>query len=301
MMICEVHEDLAPSAHHFLCQREEFGRSANWDPLFNYPWKTAEFPYGYALVDGEQIHGFLGTVYARRTINGKSTIFCNISTWVVDESYRAGLGKAGRGLGKRLVEPVLAHKDVVVTALTPNVLSAKSCESMGFKRLDSEQAVIPVFPGFRGWSGFGSSRKLAISFKPREISKRLTEKEREICNDHRDLPCKHFLIDSPKTGEYCYGIATTGPIRRLAMVGGRVLNLCYLSNSEFFARHFWSFAGLLWDEDRIAAVRYDKRMIPQTVSTLSRRKVAPRLFHAAEIGGPQVDLLYSELVLFNFY
>ena len=301
MMICEVHEDLAPSAHHFLCQREEFGRSTHWEPLFNYPWKTAEFPYGYALMDGKQIRGFLGTVFARRIINGKSTIFCNISTWVVDESYRASLGNAGRGLGKRLVEPVLAHKDVVVTALSPNVLSAKSCESMGFKHLDSEQVVIPVFPGFRGWPGIGSSQKLAISFKPCEIRKRLNEKEREICNDHRDLPCKHFLIDSPKTGEYCYGIATSGPIRRLAMVGGRVLNLCYLSNSEFFARHFWSLAGLLWEEARIAAVRYDKRMIPQTVSTLSQRKVAPRLLHAADIGGPQVDLLYSELVLFNFY
>src|ERR1700730_9818285 len=156
MMICEVHEDLAPSAHHFLCQREEFGRSTHWEPLFNYPWKTAEFPYGYALMDGKQIRGFLGTVFARRIINGKSTIFCNISTWVVDESYRASLGNAGRGLEKRLVEPVLAHKDVVVTALSPNVLSAKSCESMGFKHLDSEQVVIPVFPGFRGGPGIWS-------------------------------------------------------------------------------------------------------------------------------------------------
>ncbi len=68
-----------------------------------------------------------------------------MSTPVVDKSYRAGLGNASRGLGRRLLEPVLAHKDVVVTGLTPNVMSLKSCESMGFKRLDSELVVIPVF------------------------------------------------------------------------------------------------------------------------------------------------------------
>lgn len=301
MMICEVHEDMAPRVHHFLCQREEFDGYTNWDPIFNHPWKTPEFPYGYAMVHEEQIQGFIGTTYARRTINGKSFIFCNISSWIVDENYRASLGKAGKGLGRRLIEPVLVHKDVVVTALTPNVLSAKSCRAMGFKPLDSQQVLIPVFPGFRGWPGFASSRKLQISFNPPEISSRLNQKECKIFDDHRNLPCKHFLIDSPKTGEYCYGIATTGPFRKLAMIGGRVFNLCYLSNPEFFARHFWPFASLLWKEDRTAVVRYDKRMIPQTVSTISGRGVVDRLFHAADIGGPQVDSLYTELVLYNKY
>jgi len=301
MKICEVHEDLAPKVHQFLCQREEFGRFRQWDPLFHYPWKTAEFPYGYALIDGEQVHGFLGTIFARRTIKGKSVVCCNISSWVVDESYRAGLGRAGRGLGKRLAEPILTRKDVVVTALTPNVLSKKSCESMGFQRLDSEQVAIPVFPGFRGWPGLGSYRELAISFEPWEFSPRLAEKERKICDDHRNLPCKHFLIESRESGEYCYGIATTSSIRRLATVDGNFLNLCYLSNTEFFVRHFRSFAGLLWKEGRIAAVRYDQRMIAQCVSKFTLRIAAPRLFHSADVGSPQVDLLYSELVLFNVY
>ena len=301
MKICEVHEDLAPRLRQFLCQREEFDRSKQWDPLFNYPWKTAEFPYGYALMEGEQIQGFLGTIYVRRTINGKSSVRCNISSWVVDENYRASLGKTGKGLGRKLAEPVLAHKDIVVTALTPNPLSKKSCESMGFKRLDSEQIAIPVFPGFRGRPGFGSNRELAISFNTSEIFARLAEKERKICDDHRNLPCKHFLLESQKSGEYCYGIATTNPIRRLAGIGGKFLNLCYVSNPEFFVRHFWAFAGLLWKEGHIAAVRYDQRMIPRSISRLAQRMVYPRLFHSTEVGSPQVDLLYSELVLFNVY
>jgi hypothetical protein len=134
------------------------------------------------------------------------------------------------------------------------VLSTKSFLSAGFKSLDSQQMIIPVIPGFRG---FGRTRKVEISFKTREIGSRLNQHEREIWNNHRDLPCTHFLMGSPEKGEYCYGIATTLPIRRVAMFGEIIFNLCYLGKPEFFARHFWSLAGALWREKRLALVRYD--------------------------------------------
>jgi hypothetical protein len=102
------------------------------------------------------------------------------------------------------------------------VLSTKSFLSAGFKSLDSQQMIIPVIPGFRG---FGMTR--------------------------------NFLMGSPEKGEYCYGIATTLPIRRVAMFGEIIFNLCYLGKPEFFARHFWSLAGALWREKRLALVRYD--------------------------------------------
>jgi len=301
MIVREVQEDLVPKVQQFLCDVKAFGTFRHWGPLFDYSWKIAEFPYGYALVDGEQICGFLGTIYARRTINGKSILSCNMTTWVIDEVYRTGLGKAGKGLGKRLVEPTLAHKNVVVTNLTPSLPSAKSCESMGFRHLDSEQMVIPIFPGFRGWPRSGSGRKAEISFKSGGISSCLNAKERKVFDDHLGLPCKHFLITSSNSGEYCYGIFTTGPIRRLRSIGGKVLNLCYLSNSELFARHFWSFAGLLWKEDRIAVVRYDRRLIPQPVSKIAKSVPVTRLFHSSDLEASQVDSLYSELVLYNKY
>lgn len=299
MMICEVHSDLAPAVHEFLRRRPEFSPSSHWDPLFNYPWKNPEFPYGYALVDGQrQIQGFLGTIYTRRTINGKSFLSCNLSCWIVDESYRASLGKGGKGVGRRMLDPVLMQKDVVVTALSANGLSTKSFLSAGFKSLDSQQMIIPVIPGFRG---FGATRKVEISFKTGEIGRRLNEHEREIWNNHRCLPCKHFLMDSPETGEYCYGIATTARIRRVAMIGEKLFNLCYVSNPEFFARHFWSVAGALWRENHLALVRYDKRLIPQTVSALGRPVTSPRWFYASGMEVPEVDLAYTELVLYNIY
>lgn len=300
MMICEVQDDLVPSVHEFLCQRSGFSPKTCWEPLFNYPWKNPEFPYGYALVDDQrQIQGFLGTIYTRRMINGKSFLSCNLSCWTVDENYRARLGKAGKGVGRRMLEPVLAQKDVIATALSTNALSAKSFLSAGFKSLDSEQTIIPVIPGFRG---FGETRNVKISFKTCEIGSRLSENEREIWKDHRGLPCKHFLMDSPDSGEYCYGIATTAPIRRVARFGEKVFNLCYISNPQLFARHFWSLAGALWGENRLALVRYDKRLIPETVSVMARAVNSPRWFYyASGIEVPEVDLAYTEFVLYNVY
>lgn len=300
MTICEVHRDLAPAVREFLRLRREFSPGTDWDPLFNYPWKTPEFPYGYALVDGQrQIEGFLGTIYARRTIDGKSFLSCNLSCWIVDENYRASLGKAGKGVGRRMLDPVLGQKDVVATALSANVLSTKSFLSAGFKSLDSQQIVIPVIPGFRG---FGATRKVEVSFKACEIGSRLNEHEREIWNNHRSLPCKHFLMDSPETKEHCYGIATTVPIQRVPMMGEKVFNLCYLSNPDFFARHFWSLAGALWTENRWALVRYDKRLIPQAVSVAARSVTSqPQRWFYPCVEVPKVDLAYTELVLYNFY
>jgi hypothetical protein len=299
MMICEVHDDLAPTVHEFLRQRREFSPTTHWDQLFNYPWKSSEFPYGYALIDGQrQIQGFLGTIYTPRTINGKSFLSCNLSCWIVDENYRASLGKAGKGMGRRMLDPVLGQKDVIATALSANVLSTKSFLSAGFKSLDSQQMIIPVIPGFRG---LGATRKVEISFKTYEIGSRLNQHDREIWNNHRDLPCTHFLMGSPEKGEYCYGIATTLPIRRVAMFGEIIFNLCYLSNPGFFARHFWSLAGALWGEKRLALVRYDKRLIPHTVSAMARPVVSRRWFYASGIEVPEVDLAYTELVLYNLY
>jgi hypothetical protein len=301
MMICEVHDDLAPTVHEFLRRRSEFSPSTDWVPLFSYPWKDPDFPYGYALLDAQrQVQGFLGTIYTRRTIKGKCFLSCNLSCWIVDESYRATLGKAGKGVGRRMLDPVLTQKDVIATALSCNALSMKSFLSAGFKSLDSKQMIVPVIPGFRG---FRTTPKMEISFETSEIGKRLNGHEREIWNNHRGLPCKHFLMESAETREYCYGIGTTVPIRRVAKIGEKVFNLCYLSSPEFFARHFWSLAGALWRENRLALVRYDKRLVPQTVSAITMPIISQRWCYATGAGAevPEVDLAYTELVLYNTY
>lgn len=45
-------------------------------------------PFGYVLKDGNKIVGFLGTMFSERIINKKKYTYCNLHTWIVNESHR---------------------------------------------------------------------------------------------------------------------------------------------------------------------------------------------------------------------
>lgn len=300
MKICEVQDDLAPAVHDFLCRRSEFSPGTSWKELFHYPWKQPQYPYGYALIDDHrQVQGFLGSIYLPRTINGKSFLSCNLSCWIVDETYRRSLGNSGRGIGRRMLDPVLAQQNVIATALSTNPLSTKSFLAAGFKSLDTDQIITPVIPVIRGLSR--KKRDLSVSFEPNAMSERLNENDQEILAHHRALPCTHFLIGSRQSGQYCYGIGTTARISKVARLGEVVFNVCYVSDPVFLAQNFATLAGALWKVKRLAFIRYDKRLIPQSMSALSRTVACPRWYYASGIDVPQVDLAYTEFVLYNLY
>src|SRR5262249_27867371 len=142
-----VGEDIVPQVKRFLAGRREFEYVRNWEPCFNYPWKLAQFPYGYAMVDGNEIVGFLGTMFSARRVNGRKAIHCNIHTWIVDDDFRFRLGAEGKGAGRHLIAPLIEMKDVLITALTPSPRSKISCERSGFVSLDEDQVVVPLVTG----------------------------------------------------------------------------------------------------------------------------------------------------------
>ena len=47
-----------------------------------------KYPLGYVLKTKNEIVGFLGTLFSERKINNKKYIYCNIHTWIVDDSHR---------------------------------------------------------------------------------------------------------------------------------------------------------------------------------------------------------------------
>src|ERR1700730_11928855 len=113
MVIQEVGEDLVESAKAFLSNREEFGFFNKWEGLFNYAWKLEAFPYGYAVLDGERIVAFIGTIFSERIVDGRKRICCNMTTWLVEEAYRP------RMLARLLLNPIFKMADVLITSLSP--------------------------------------------------------------------------------------------------------------------------------------------------------------------------------------
>src|SRR6266571_8166772 len=58
--------------------------------LFDLPWAVDEPHRGHGLYHNGRAVGFLGTLFSTRQIRGRTLRFCNLSSWIVDDAYRAG-------------------------------------------------------------------------------------------------------------------------------------------------------------------------------------------------------------------
>ena len=292
MKTVEVHHEMIGAVKAFLANREGFSDANGWSGLFNYSWKLEGYPYGYAILDGERMVAFVGAIFSEREMDGRKRICCNINTWYVEEQYRPKM------LAVLVLSPILKMKDVLTTALSSSDISFPIFERMGFKSLDSEQIAIPILP----LSGvFGSGGKKAdVIFDKRLIAPYLDDEDRKIFTDHSSLDCHHFLIRDAERDRYCYGVATTTPIRKLRFLKGRWLNLCYVSDREVLKSNFSAFQRALWLR-KFFWLRYDARLVPDDLAKRIVRKKKARQYKWSEAGVPQVDNLYSELVTFGKY
>ena len=301
MVIKEVNEEMIPRAKQFLSTAKAFSHITDWNPVFEYRWKLKQFPYGYIMLENDTIVGFLGTIFSERTLGGQKAVHCNLSAWIVDEDYRLGLGPAGKGVGRHLIDPVLNMKHVLITNLTPSSRSKVSCERLGFETLDEKQVVIPIIATrFAGVPG--QRRGLHFSSSEEAISPYLSGTEQQIFADHRGLPCKHFLVRGETPGEYCYFIGTTSVIGRIVPRRNWLnLHLCYVSDVEFFVKHFTFICQQLWTLRHVALLRYDSRLISRRLSIFAFNIPALRMIRATVSGFRELDNIYSELVTHNKY
>src|SRR5438132_1360038 len=45
-------------------------------------------PFGFVLVDDDEVVGYIGTICSRRVIGGRQEKFCNVTSWVTDKNHR---------------------------------------------------------------------------------------------------------------------------------------------------------------------------------------------------------------------
>lgn len=292
MEIQEVHDDMIDAVKSFLADREGFRDLNGWMGLFNYAWKLPAYPYGYVITEGKKILAFVGTIFSQRLIDGRDRICCNMNTWYVLEEHRP------RMLAIRILKPIIGMNDILITALSPGDLTVTVLERLGFKLLDEGQIAIPVSPSVS--PVFARSNRPLVVFDDPGIEGYLSDEDRKIFKDHSTLACKHFLIKERQTGRYCYGIATTSPLRRLSFLRAKWFNLCYLSNPDVFVENFQFFRMPLLRR-RFLVLCYDARLIPKNVSRIFLRKKKKRQYRWKEGTLGKVDNLYSELVTFNKY
>jgi len=292
MEIREVHEDMVDAVKRFLADREGFRDSNGWQGLFNYSWKRPAYPFGYAITEGEEMLAFVGTIFSERVIEGRNRVCCNMNTWYVLEEHR------GRMLAINILRPIVSMKDVLITALSPADLTVTVLGRLGFKLLDEEQIAVPIAPTFA--SVVSRSKAPLVLFDELGIAAYLNADDRKIFNDHSTLECKHVLIKDRQTERYCYAVATTSPVGKLQWMKGKWLNLCYVSNPDFFVENFQFVRNPLLRRGYFALC-YDSRLIPKRIYRLSQTKKKTRQYRCKDEELAKVDNLYSELVTFNKY
>lgn len=245
----------------------------NWDSPFDY--------CGYLLEQGSEVKGFLGLLFSERTINGRPETFCNMTSWMVKQE--------SRGHSLKLLLEALKLKDCTFTNFTPSTGVANILKKLGFVDLQSgEQILLPV-PGF---SSKRTSYRCVVDLD--EISERLSETDRKIFTDHRNLDCRHVLISDGEN--YCYLIVKNRSHKRLPFA-----RVHYLSNPELFAASIDALRSNLCWQLKVAGLMVESRYVDGRTFSYSRTypQQCPAFFKSESVSARDIDTLYSEMILLH--
>ena len=250
----------------------------DWHRVFDRGTAADSEPPGYVLFDRDEVVGILGTLFSERTIDGVPRRFCNLHTWVVDETHR--------GHALLLMRPVLRLRDHTVTDFTPTRTVYEISKKLGFADLDDRMRVLlPAGPSRV------SSEGLEITSDATRIEQ-IDPSTATISRDHAG--CGQLLI-ADAAGR-CHVVYTT--------VRKPLLHYCYLhylSDPAVFRRHDPAARRALLAASDTSFVVVDARLVAGLGLgagfdfPLKTRK----LYRSRHLRPEQIDNLYSEQILMN--
>ena len=247
-----------------------------WRALFKRNWPQRKPDLGFVLVADDRIVGFIGTIYASRTINGESGLVCNLTSWFVAPEYR--------GWAVALIAAAIGDPSVTYTALTPAPVTVQTLHQMGFSDLD-EGALL--FPPLLHVDTLGRKAP-AIRTKPEAVRRILDEAQQRIFDDHAECDCLQMIVGDAT--EYAYVVVKRR--RRRKMPFSEIL---YCSSPSVLARHLERAKFAIMREQGTLGLIAAKRLfhaLPRGIPISSHT-----LFRSTVFGAPDIDGLYSELVL----
>jgi hypothetical protein len=142
---------------------------------------VAELPrFGYCLAAGDEIVGVLLQLYSMRKLASGTQTLCHLSSWCVDENYRA-------------MAPILSiaatkRKDVTYVNISPAAHTRRAIEALGFKRYSHGQMIFAPMLSRRR-----KAARIVGWAKGSEAEKSLPEIDREILERHDTFGCRVFV------------------------------------------------------------------------------------------------------------
>ena len=185
----------------------------------------SDYPFGYVITDhGNNIVGFMGTIFSKRIFNNIEYIYCNIHSWIVDETYRIN--------SFLLLTPLIGLK-ITLTAFTPVRSLIGLLKKFEFKKIRMKYKVVCFF------NFFVSQKKnnYIIEKKNSIIREKLNENDLKIYENYYKLPYEKFIImDKVDTSKYIFIVASKVKKKRI-----NILNLFYISNNSEFKKNWDKF------------------------------------------------------------
>jgi hypothetical protein len=250
-----------------------------WRSIFEYAWCKENPKLGFALVDGAEIVGFIGAIYAERQIGRRRERFCNGTSWYVRPAYRAH--------STDLMLSFVDQPGFTITSLTPNPVARLTLEALDFQVLERFIRYVP--PLLQAHTLLRSTGVRVLT-ATEDIKTHLNESDLMILLDHERYPCGHYLALC-KEG-YCY-IVTNRKVWR----GISVSQILYVSDRESMMRHFEKIKLRILFSERTLLLKADERIFGGH-SPLSLRRPNLRYFISETLKAGQIDNLYTEYVLF---
>lgn len=261
-----------------------------WLRLFDYVWECDSRVRGFVLEDQGNVVGFRAYIQHVRNIDGGPIRIISASSWVVLPEYR---GRVAECRGETVANMLLVAPEnwfrgepycLVGVTVRPQLINRLT--DRGYEVLETETVMTKVSP----WPAPGGWR---VAHRPDEVRELLDAGQRQLFDDHRDLPCLQLV--ATKDGERCFVVVClrrSGRFTRLARV-------VHLSHGGRFESALGAIGWHLLTRHRARWIEWDSRWLGGRLppGAVRRPLPSPRMFKSDRLRPEQIDNLYSEIVL----
>jgi hypothetical protein len=248
-----------------------------WVAAFSHHWMPGKPNNGFMLRADGKLVGTLGAIYSEQLVGDERRNFCNLTSLVVDEGYRA------RSMD--LLAACLRQKELCFTNFTPTAAVAKMLRLLRFTELGGDEYIVPHLPVPP------AAMKLTVLTRQEELDRQLTGNAARLWRDHRGIPwLNRFAVG--QADAWC--LVFWKPSRVRGLPGANILGV---SDAERFIAWNRAIGGHFLLRHGVFGSRVRAHMLPDAVPFAFRRPTTmPHLVRGELAPGSRTTLLYSELV-----
>ena len=251
-----------------------------WGNILDCRWTPGDDRYGAVVMDGDELCGFLGIVFADRPLGGTNHRTGNITSWYLEKDRRRG------GLGQEMLALVTSPPGVTYVATSPNPRSGGLLAKVGWDVLEERR-----FLWRRSAAPLQAQVRRLTSLQD---AGELDGDSRRLLADHAGLNIDAYVLRGAE-GESCL-VVTYEKLKGADVAHREVL---HVSDRPMFTRLVRDFANAVLAPAN-AVLSLDSRFVTEAAAPDEiQRLEIPRSFKPCGIEAHHVDFLYSEVVLLD--